>query len=64
MGSGPPECWQEWYKGPIAVPFLSQVLSPMRSGKEEEEVRKRVTPGPEEHVNTLLHSRCNILSSF
>lgn len=64
-GSGPPECWRKWCKGLIAVPFSLQVLSPVCSGEEEEEVRKKkLTPEPEEQVNTLLHSCCNILSSF
>lgn len=56
--------WLPTCKGPLTVPFSSQVLSAVCSGKEEEEVRKRRTPGPEEHVNTSLHSRRNILSSF
>ncbi|KAJ8781715.1 hypothetical protein J1605_010973 [Eschrichtius robustus] len=79
IGCDNPDCPIEWFhfacvdlttkpKGKWSVwapAFLENwVLSTVRSGKEEEEVRKRRTPGPEEHVNTSLHSRRNILSSF
>ena len=61
-GSGPPDA-SGALQGAGAAPLSSQVLSTVCPGEEEEEVRQRLMSGPEEQVDTLRHSRCNILSS-
>lgn len=47
---------------PVSV--LSQVLSTMCSGEEEEEVEQRLLCQTEEQANIFLHSCCNIIFHF
>lgn len=42
-----PSALVEVTRGPIPVPFSPQVLSPVRSGQEEEEVRRHLSRGDE-----------------